>query len=182
MPNLNAIGIVASDMGTSIRFYRALGLQSAGVTATEFAGDDTHPAGAIVMFHLDGGSKAHYVIHGIWPHDDAIAIAPEPGRPRPPRLQAPRPDRGRRHPAGRVADRRQPPRRHPTPTTDRQGPTGTRPARPATPATRTAVRRPRLRHGMRRLRIRWERRDDIHEAFLSLATGIITYRHVTQLC
>ena len=26
MPNLNAIGIVASDMGTSIRFYRALGL------------------------------------------------------------------------------------------------------------------------------------------------------------
>ena len=26
MPNLSAIGIVASDMGTSIRFYRALGL------------------------------------------------------------------------------------------------------------------------------------------------------------
>jgi len=26
VPNLNAIGIVASDMGTSIRFYRALGL------------------------------------------------------------------------------------------------------------------------------------------------------------
>ena len=26
MPDLNAIGIVASDMGTSIRFYRALGL------------------------------------------------------------------------------------------------------------------------------------------------------------
>ena len=37
-------------------------------------------------------------------------------------------------------------------------------------------------HGMRRLRIRWERRDDIHEAFLALATCIITYRHVTQLC
>ena len=25
-------------------------------------------------------------------------------------------------------------------------------------------------HGFRRLRIRWERRDDIHEAFLGLAT------------
>jgi hypothetical protein len=29
-------------------------------------------------------------------------------------------------------------------------------------------------HGMRRLRIRYERRDDIHEAFLGLATCIIT--------
>jgi hypothetical protein len=37
-------------------------------------------------------------------------------------------------------------------------------------------------HGMKRLRIRWERRDDIHEAFLGLATCIITYRHVQQLC
>jgi transposase len=37
-------------------------------------------------------------------------------------------------------------------------------------------------HGMKRLRIRWERRDDIHEAFFSLATCIITYRHVTRLC
>jgi IS5 family transposase len=37
-------------------------------------------------------------------------------------------------------------------------------------------------HGMKRLRIRWERRDDIHEAFLGLATCIITWRHVTRLC
>ena len=37
-------------------------------------------------------------------------------------------------------------------------------------------------HGMKRLRIRWERRDDIHEAFLGLATCIITYRHVLRLC
>jgi transposase len=37
-------------------------------------------------------------------------------------------------------------------------------------------------HGMRRLRTRWERRDDMHEAFLGLATCIITYRHVTRLC
>ena len=37
-------------------------------------------------------------------------------------------------------------------------------------------------HGFRRLRIRWERRDDIHEAFLGLATCIITYRHVKRLC
>ncbi len=37
-------------------------------------------------------------------------------------------------------------------------------------------------HGFRRLRIRWERRDDIHEAFLALATCLITYRHVRRLC
>ncbi|POX38246.1 transposase, partial [Streptomyces sp. Ru72] len=36
--------------------------------------------------------------------------------------------------------------------------------------------------GFRRLRIRWERRDDIHEAFLGLATCLITYRHVQRLC
>ncbi|MET9079782.1 IS5 family transposase [Streptomyces sp. NPDC004232] len=35
-------------------------------------------------------------------------------------------------------------------------------------------------HGFRRLRIRWERRDDIHEAFLGLATCLITYRHVQR--
>ncbi|WP_240653723.1 IS5 family transposase [Streptomyces sp. AcE210] len=37
-------------------------------------------------------------------------------------------------------------------------------------------------HGFRRLRIRWERRDDIHEAFLGLATCVITHRHVQRLC
>ena len=37
-------------------------------------------------------------------------------------------------------------------------------------------------HWFRRLRIRWERRDDIHEAFLSLAVCLITHRHVQRLC
>ncbi|WP_434100799.1 IS5 family transposase [Streptomyces pharetrae] len=36
-------------------------------------------------------------------------------------------------------------------------------------------------HGFRRLRIRWERRDDIHEAFLGLAVCLITHRHVQSL-
>ncbi len=36
--------------------------------------------------------------------------------------------------------------------------------------------------GFRRLRIRWERRDDIHEAFLGLAVRLITHRHVQRLC
>lgn len=33
----------------------------------------------------------------------------------------------------------------------------------------------------RRLRIRWEIRDDIHEAFLSLACGIICWRRLVNL-
>ncbi|MEV8248663.1 IS5 family transposase [Streptomyces rochei] len=37
-------------------------------------------------------------------------------------------------------------------------------------------------HGFRRLRIRWERRDDLHEAFLGLAVCLITHRHVRRLC
>ncbi|GAA4693938.1 UvrD-helicase domain-containing protein [Phytohabitans rumicis] len=28
-----------------------------------------------VMFRLDGDGETHYVIHGIWPHDDAISVA-----------------------------------------------------------------------------------------------------------
>jgi transposase len=36
-------------------------------------------------------------------------------------------------------------------------------------------------HGFRRLRIRWERRADIHEPFLGLATCLITHRHVQRL-
>lgn len=37
-------------------------------------------------------------------------------------------------------------------------------------------------HGFRRLRIRWERRADIHEAFLNLACCLITYRQLGVLC
>ena len=35
-----------------------------------------------------------------------------------------------------------------------------------------------LLHWMRRLRIRWEIRDDIHEAFLTLGCAIICYRRL----
>nr|WP_143116507.1 IS5 family transposase [Lentzea xinjiangensis] len=38
-----------------------------------------------------------------------------------------------------------------------------------------------LLHWFRRLRIRWEIRDDIHEAFLSLACGIICWRRLRKL-
>jgi len=37
-------------------------------------------------------------------------------------------------------------------------------------------------HGFRRLRVRWERRADIHEAFLKLACCLITHRQLGSLC
>lgn len=37
-------------------------------------------------------------------------------------------------------------------------------------------------HGFRRLRIRGDIRDDIHEAFLKLACRLIIYRRVRTLC
>ena len=38
-----------------------------------------------------------------------------------------------------------------------------------------------LLHWFRRLRIRWEIRDDLHEAFLSLACAIICWRRLQNL-
>lgn len=37
-------------------------------------------------------------------------------------------------------------------------------------------------HGFKRLRIRWERRADIHEAFLHLACCLITLRQINSFC
>ncbi|MDX3026212.1 IS5 family transposase [Streptomyces acidiscabies] len=37
-------------------------------------------------------------------------------------------------------------------------------------------------HGFRRLRIRWERRADMHEAFLKMACCLITHRQLSSLC
>jgi len=38
-----------------------------------------------------------------------------------------------------------------------------------------------LLHWFRRLRIRWEIRDDIHEAFMTLACAIVCYRRLQRL-
>jgi len=54
-PQIGVITLAVENLERALAFYRALGLKSPGVTATEFTGDDTHPAGAIVMFHLNGG-------------------------------------------------------------------------------------------------------------------------------
>jgi uncharacterized protein len=52
---IDVITIAVDDLERALAFYRALGFESKGVVATEYAGDDTHPAGAIAMVHLKGG-------------------------------------------------------------------------------------------------------------------------------
>jgi hypothetical protein len=51
-PRIDVITLAVADFERALGFYRALGLESSGVIATEHRGDDTHPAGAIVMFQL----------------------------------------------------------------------------------------------------------------------------------
>ncbi len=53
---IHVITLAVSDLDRALAFYReGLGLESQGVIATEFAGDDVTPAGAIALFELDGG-------------------------------------------------------------------------------------------------------------------------------
>ena len=53
------IGIITlgvNNLDRSLVFYRdGLGLPTKGITGDQFKGDDTHPAGAVVMFHMKGG-------------------------------------------------------------------------------------------------------------------------------
>ncbi len=52
---IDVITLAVDDLERALAFYRALGLESKGVVATQYIGDDTHPAGAIAMVHLKGG-------------------------------------------------------------------------------------------------------------------------------
>src|SRR5262249_6999388 len=53
---IHVITLAVADLERALEFYRGgLGLQSPGVVGTEFAGDDTSPAGAVGMFQLQGG-------------------------------------------------------------------------------------------------------------------------------
>jgi catechol 2,3-dioxygenase-like lactoylglutathione lyase family enzyme len=47
-----------SDLERALAFYReGLGLESPGVVGTQWVGDDQTPAGAVVMFELQGGLR-----------------------------------------------------------------------------------------------------------------------------
>jgi uncharacterized protein len=54
-PRVDVLTLGVADLERALAFYRALGLESPGVIGTEFAGDETTPAGAAAMFELRGG-------------------------------------------------------------------------------------------------------------------------------
>jgi catechol 2,3-dioxygenase-like lactoylglutathione lyase family enzyme len=55
-PRIDVLTLAVSDLERALAFYRdGLGLETTGVIGTEYAGDDTTPAGAAVMFELRDG-------------------------------------------------------------------------------------------------------------------------------
>jgi catechol 2,3-dioxygenase-like lactoylglutathione lyase family enzyme len=55
-PRVNVITLGVKDLERALAFYReGLGLESEGVTGTDYPGDEENPAGDLAMFHLQGG-------------------------------------------------------------------------------------------------------------------------------
>ena len=54
-PRIHVITLAVEDLERSLAFYRSLGLESAGIIASEFPGDEETAAGAIAMFELERG-------------------------------------------------------------------------------------------------------------------------------
>ncbi len=56
-PSVAVITLGVNDLARSLAFYRdGLGVETTGIIGTEFQGDETHAAGAVVMFQLQNGA------------------------------------------------------------------------------------------------------------------------------
>jgi catechol 2,3-dioxygenase-like lactoylglutathione lyase family enzyme len=76
-PHIDVITLAVSDLERSLEFYRdGLGLQSAGVIGTEYAGDDVTPAGATALFELRGGLLLSLYPRSELAKDAAIPLGP----------------------------------------------------------------------------------------------------------
>jgi hypothetical protein len=51
---VHVITLAVEDLDRSLSFYRRVGLESEGIIATEFPGDEEMAAGAIALFQLEG--------------------------------------------------------------------------------------------------------------------------------
>lgn len=54
-PRIHVLTLAVDDLDRSLSFYRRLGLDSPGIIAAEFPGDEENAAGAIAVFQLDRG-------------------------------------------------------------------------------------------------------------------------------
>jgi catechol 2,3-dioxygenase-like lactoylglutathione lyase family enzyme len=78
-PRIDVITLAVGDLDRALDFYRdGLGLESPGLTGTEFVGDDATPAGAVAMFRLQGG-----LILALYPRSELAKDATVPlGQPK----------------------------------------------------------------------------------------------------
>jgi catechol 2,3-dioxygenase-like lactoylglutathione lyase family enzyme len=76
-PRIHVVTLAVNDLERALAFYRdGLGLETAGVVGAEFAGDDDDPAGAVAMFHLNGG-----LILALYPRSELAKDADVPMAP-----------------------------------------------------------------------------------------------------
>jgi len=79
-PRIDVITLAVDDLDRALAFYRdGLGLGSEGVIATEHAGDDHTPAGAIALFELQDG-----LLLAVYPRGELAKdanVPPGPARP-----------------------------------------------------------------------------------------------------
>jgi catechol 2,3-dioxygenase-like lactoylglutathione lyase family enzyme len=56
MRRIDVLTLAVDDLQRALQFYRdVLGVESKGIVGTEFQADENNAAGAVAMFHLDGG-------------------------------------------------------------------------------------------------------------------------------
>jgi catechol 2,3-dioxygenase-like lactoylglutathione lyase family enzyme len=79
-PRIDVITLAVDDLDRALAFYRdGLGLTSQGIIATEYAGDDHTPAGAIALFELQDG-----LLLAVYPRSELAKdanVPPGPARP-----------------------------------------------------------------------------------------------------
>ena len=77
---IDVITLAVANLERALAFYRdGLGFQTKGIIGTEWAGDDTTPAGATVVFELSGG-----LLLALYPRTELAKdanIAPAPPTP-----------------------------------------------------------------------------------------------------
>ena len=74
---IDVITIGVEDLERSLAFYRdSLGLKTPGIVGTQWTGDETTPAGAVVMIELSGGLKL-----ALYPRSELAKDAAVPLRP-----------------------------------------------------------------------------------------------------
>jgi hypothetical protein len=76
-PQVHVLTLAVSDLERSLAFYReGMGLETSGVVGAEYEGGDEAPAGAVVMFRLEGGVTLALYPRSELAKDAAIALGP----------------------------------------------------------------------------------------------------------